>query len=116
MGFFKNLMRSVGKSVSNKTIETSILKTYSVKSGNRELISTFSKKMTWKLYSNRIESTDKFELNQIMKTALIKSQSDIPYYLVFKVLENSNIDAVTVTDDEITIANIKEDEILVFAK
>jgi hypothetical protein len=117
---FKKLGKAIFRAVPTQTIQTNYLETFKFdENDNRVPLSKFEKNFTWKIFSDRIETVDRFGIKLTVRTALDRNQSMVPNYLVFRVhpedVKNSRINVFTVTDDEITAGNYADRQLLVYS-
>lgn len=119
MGLLNSIKKIVFKAVATKVIQTNSSEIFKFDENNERVsISKFNKLLTWKLFYDRIESTDKFGIKSVLRIALVKNQSQLPEYLVFRVnpvdAENARINVITVTEEEITAGNLSDSQVQVF--
>jgi len=119
MGVFRNAGKAVLRSIPLYTIKTNFLEIYEFGTTGKRLSSSFEKNLAWKVFSNRIETMDRFGLKSVLRIAIIRDESGLGLS-TFKIHPedaiNAQIGAITIRGSEIITAySTDEKEIQVFS-
>lgn len=118
MVIFRKAGKAVFRSIPIDTVKTNFLEIFEYDKGKR-LKSSFEKNLTWKVFSNRIETTDRFRVKSVLRIAIDRDESGLGF-TTYKIHPEDAIDAqigaITIKGSKIVTAySADEKEIQVFS-